>query len=156
LDRPQDVSTLGRGVPSWQTDPMSSYNRVGKDFRDINFCKKTIYDEAKKHGEVNRYSVWAWDGSFFRGTWSVFANPQVFGLIGEAMEIWNGSGNPYNTVAVFVQPHASKTLELVRENGVDVSGQGITHEHESFNGNPGNDQHFSRLMREKYPSRREK
>ena len=146
----------GRGVPSWQTDPMSSYNRVGKDFRDINFCKKTIYDEAKKHGEVNRYSVWAWDGSFFRGTWSVFANPQVFGLIGEAMEIWNGSGNPYNTVAVFVQPHASKTLELVRENGVDVSGQGITHEHESFNGNPGNDQHFSRLMREKYPSRREK
>jgi len=81
----------------------------------------------------------------------VFANPDVFGLIGEAMEIWNGSGNPYDTVAVFVSSRGSKTLQLVRSYGKDASNSNTTFEYDAFNENPGNDQNFVRMMREKYP-----
>ena len=33
-----------KDMPPWQTDKRSSNNNVGKDFRNVNFCMKSIYD----------------------------------------------------------------------------------------------------------------
>jgi len=138
-------------APEWETDKRSIYHEVGDSFRNLNYCKKTIYEEAKKQGEVEEYTLWAWDGMYFRGVFSVYANPSVFGLAGEAMQTWNESGCPYNTAVVFIAKKGSRILHLIRHNGVDVSDQGITYEHESVNMSPSNDQSFVRFLRKEYP-----
>lgn len=143
-----------REVPPWQTDKRSFSNNVGEDFRDINFCKKAIYEEAVKHGEVEEYTFNAWDGHFFRGVFSAYANPATLGFGGMAMEQWNSKGgNAYNTVAVFANKKKSNTLQLVRLYGKDVSDKNIRFEHDSFNLNPSNDNDFVAKMRKEFPPR---
>ena len=143
-----------RPLPPWQTDKRSSYNEVGKDFTNVNFCKKAIYEEAVKHGEYEEYTFDAWDGSFFRGVFSAYANPSSLGFGGMAMEQWNSrGGNPYDTVAVFANKKNGNVLQLVRLRGKDVSDKDIHFQHDSFNQNPSNDNEFVAKMRKEFPSR---
>lgn len=139
------------GHPPWETDRRSSYWEVGKDFSNLNYCKKTIYEEAIKHGDVEEYTISAFDGSFFRGMFSVNANQQALGLAGKAMEIWNGSGNPYATTAVFAWKKVSKKIQLIREYGKDVSDKNEFYQHGFFDTNPDNDQVFINFLRKKFP-----
>jgi len=129
-------------IPEWQTDFRSSHNEVGNDFYNVNYCKKAIYEEAIKHGKVERYMIWAFDGHFFRGVFEVFANEPALELAGKAMYTWNGEH--YDTVAVFASTSNSKVLKLINLRGKPTSG--IEYIHESFNGNPGNDQRFVREL----------
>ena len=134
-------------VPPWQTDPRSSYNIVGDSFGDQNFCKKAIYEEAIKHGDVERWTLYTWDGSFFRAMLVVFANHQSLGFAGEVIEQWE---NYHKTVAVFAWKGLSKTIKLIRHNGQDVSSQDQWFQHEALNSNPGNDSEFVREMKERF------
>lgn len=136
----RDYSRSG-GIPEWQTDERSSYNVVGNDFRNLNFCMKSIYDESIKHGEVRKISFDAFDGSFFRHSFTVYANESSLGYAGQVMAIWNSKGgNPYNTEAVVA--NSPGKVQVVWLKGQDVSDQGIFFEHESFNANPSNDRSF--------------
>jgi hypothetical protein len=137
-----------KDLPPWQTDLRSSYNEVGKDFSNINYCKKSIYDKSVENGGIEslkRWTIWAFDGAFFRGVFTVFSNPQTLGYAGLVMEQWNGSGNPYDTKAVFASQESSHELFLIRLDGRDVSKEMKAFHPETTN--PGNDQEFVRMLR---------
>jgi curved DNA-binding protein CbpA len=147
----EETHRRSAGIPEWQTDKRSTYNEVGRDFRNLNFCKKAIYDKAKESGDVEEYTFWAFDGSYFRGVFSAFCNEQTLGFAGKAMEQWNShGGNSYPTIAVFAKAEGSNTLKLIQLGGADVSGENRTYEDESFNGNPGNDQSFVNRLRQEF------
>jgi len=143
---PQHIVDTGLGVPEWQTDLRSSYNKVGEDATNLNFAKKTIWEKAKELGDVKEVTFWAFDGNSLRGVFSAYANEQVFGYAGEVMEIWNSKGgNP--TEAVLASIPGSKTVQIIRLKGRDVSNDNMFLEHESFNDNPGNDKSFNQKLR---------
>jgi hypothetical protein len=138
-------------LPPWQTDLRSSYNEVGNGFNNLNYCKKSIYDKSVENGgkeSLNRWHIDAFDGTFFRGGFMVFSNPQTLGYAGMVMQKWNEGSNPYNTKAVFASLPGTKELILIRLDGHDVSKEMKKFHHESFNDNPGNDQEFIRMLRD--------
>lgn len=108
------------------------------DFTDMNFFKKTIWELS---GKMERpYTLWGYDGAFFRGVITVYGSPKVFGTMADAMKQWQSNGgNPYPTRAVFVSPGKSKELYLIYADGKYYDQEPIPIEHESFNLNPGND-----------------
>jgi hypothetical protein len=139
-----------RDLPPWQTDSRSSYNEVGGGFRNINFCKKAIYEKAIEKGPVEKWTIQAFDGSYFRGVFIVFCNPETLGFAGEVMDMWNHNGsNSYATNAVFAHKQGSKDLILVRIRGRDVSKEDIVFSHDAFNENPANDTHFMRHLKDR-------
>jgi len=137
-------------LPPWQTDLRSSYNEVGFGFTNLNYCKKSIYDKSVENGgkeSLERWTIWAFDGSFFRGVFTVFCNTQTLGYAGMAMQEWNeGSNSSYNTKAVFASLSDTKELILIRLDGRDVSKEMKKFHHDSTNDNPGNDQEFVRML----------
>jgi len=138
-------------LPPWQTDLRSSYNEVGFGFTNLNYCKKSIYDKSVENGgkeSLERWTIWAFDGSFFRGVFTVFCNTQTLGYAGMAMQKWNEGSNPYNTKAVFASLSDTKELILIRLDGRDVSKEMKKFHHDSTNDNPGNDQEFVRTLRD--------
>jgi curved DNA-binding protein CbpA len=115
-------------VPPWQTDARSSYNGVNENlkFRDINYCKREIYSYSLKNGDVSDYLVSAFDGAFFRGTFTVKTNEASLGFVGEVMEKWNSLGaNPYPTEAVVAARGYSDRWKVIRIKGQDSSGRNI-------------------------------
>lgn len=127
-------------VPAWQTDFRSSYNKVGKNFRDLNFCLMSIYSESMKYGDVSPYVFIAFDGYYFRGQFTAKSNERALGYGGMVMEQWNSHGaNPYETQAVIVSRRESSQWKVVRLNGQDASGKNIIIE---SNGMPYNDKTF--------------
>lgn len=139
-------------VPPWQTDGRASHNRVGKDFRDINFCKKAIYEKAMELGGLLLvYTIAAFDGRYFRGTFTVYSSPKALGYAGMVMEKWNSEGaNPYETDAVFAvhNTDVDKKLLLLRVRGKDVTDKKISFMPDEW---PAwNDQAFCRKLKEKY------
>ena len=151
-ESPQYSHRQSQGLPPWQTDPRSTYNGIGRDFTDINYCKYKIWEKAKESGPVDKWTFQAFDGNFMRGYFAAFANQATLGYGGMVMEIWNSKGaNSYDTIAVFANKEPSKTLHLVRRYGKDVSDRNITFDHGSFNSNPANDDIFMRKIRLEIP-----
>lgn len=137
-----------REIPPWQTDLRSAYNEVGHDFRNLNYCKKIIYEKAIKVGELKRWVILAFDGMFFRGVFTVFCNEPTLDFSGMAMEQWNSYGaNSYPTKAVFAHRTGEKELILIRFKGKEMTDRNIKFIHESFNLNPNNDQDFVKNLR---------
>ncbi len=137
-----------RDIPEWQTDERSS-NNVGQDRGDINYALKDIYEFSQGNGPVEKYTFWAYDGRYLRGTFTAKSNPESFGYAGEVMEDWNGSaGNSYNTVAVLAQKSGAREVKLIRLQGEDFSGQDYWLPFYSINSNPGNDPEFTRNLNE--------
>ncbi len=134
-------------IPPWQTDERSMNNSVGNDFRDINFSKKSIYENSIKNGPVEKYSIDSFDGSFFRGSLSVYTNEKSLGFAGEVMEIWSGEGN--NSFIIATKPGLNKA-QIIRKYGKDVSGSNTSYEFDSFNDYPGNDQSFVDFLRKEF------
>jgi len=137
--------------PEWETDSGGGSYRVGDDFRNVNYFKKRIWEAAKEQGPIEKVTVWAFDGHFFRNSLTVWGNRATYFLMGKGMEIWNSLGaNSYPTEAVLVttedKPNA---VTVIRIKGKDVN---FSLEHESFNQNPSNDPHFAdqlkRLIKE--------
>lgn len=135
-------------TPPWQTDPRSTYDVVGKDHRNLNFNMKYIYEKALEaeggdKTKLKRMTIWAFDGSFARGVFTVFGSDKVYPEMAEAMRIWNShGGNPYQTEAILVSE--SNGLRIIWIKGKDVN---IPIEHESFNANPFNDNAFVRRLK---------
>jgi hypothetical protein len=141
------------GMPPWQTD-FRSTNQFGKDYNDMNFCKKAIYEESIKNSDdIKEFTLWAWDGSFFRSTMTVNTNEDTFDFAGIVMEKWS-SGLNGQIVAVFCNQKYSKGLRLLRLYGKNVfKEKNIIETHDSVNDNPGNDISFNVEMRKKYPEK---
>lgn len=114
-------------------------------YANLYYCEYIIEEKSKQSGPVSPYTFHAWDGTFFRGVFTVKTNPENFDFAGMVMEKWNNSF-PHDTKAVFVDI-GNKSLLLVRLDGKDVSGQNRTFEHESFNKNPSNDPNFVEMLR---------
>lgn len=137
-------------TPPWETDLRNSYFTVGDDFKNLNFCKKSIWEESLKNGSVKKYTIWPFDG-YFRAPFTVWTNEATLGYAGMAMYEWSAKGaNPYNIVAVFAQPYGTKVLRLVYLNGKEAPSPWKEYVHDSFNGNPGNDQHFVNELRNEF------
>jgi curved DNA-binding protein CbpA len=115
-----------------------------EDFHCLNFCKRTAWEISGKppYDADHTYTVWAWDGMYFRGSFSVFAIPEKMFEISKMMEIWDDLG----TVAVFYT-HLSypNKVFLVNLRGKEVNPP-KEFEHESFNQNPGNDAKFKDFL----------
>lgn len=129
------------GIP-----PNSRISR--QDYRDVNFIKKRMW-ELSGHSK-QEWTIWAWDGHYFRNSTTVYGSPEIFHEMAEAMVVWNGQGgNPYDTVAVLASKGKSRVLHVLYYNGEFLDTAPELPEHESFNLNPSNDQGFvNRLNRE--------
>jgi len=144
----RDKEPQENGFPEWQTDSRSSRNTVNEQLRrgDINYCKREIYEESLEQGPVEKYTFWAYDGRYLRGSFTAKSNPESFGIAGEIMEEWNSSS--YNTEAVLVQKPGAHEVKLIRLQGEDFSGQDYWLSFYSINSNPGNDPEFTRKLNE--------
>lgn len=131
--------------PAWQTDSRSRYNRINRnDYTDINYFKKRMWELSGRSHE--KWTIWAFDGHFFRGVLTVFGSPEIFDDMAKAMVTWNSMGaNSYHTRAVFVQKEGEHDISLIWLDGRPVKPP-VHMEHESFNANPGNDQSFTRRL----------
>jgi hypothetical protein len=78
------------------------------DYSDANFIKKRMWELS---GESNvEWTIWAFDGRFFRASTTVYGSPEIFHDMAEAMIMWNShSGNPYETNASGVIVSAAPT-----------------------------------------------
>jgi len=133
----------GREIPPWQTDSRASYNGISReDYTDQNFFKKRMWELSNRSKE--RWTIYAFDGKFFRSTITVFGNPSIFAEMARAMIIWNShGGNAYNTRAIFVQDEDDTDVILIWLDGKNIRPP-LPMEHGSHNRNPGNDPEFVR------------
>lgn len=134
---------------SWDTDSRGSHHISGKN--DINYFKKRMWELCGKSRE-NRYTIWNFDGYFFRGCVTVFGSPKIFPEMAKGMREWDSS---CNSRAVFVTHNSSSDLYLIWSDGQDHNPP-IPFEHDSFNRNPGNDQRFMRKLPEMLDKIRDK
>jgi len=114
------------------------------DYTNINYIKQHLYDLALETGDpIRKWTIWGFDGHFFRGTVTVEGNPKIFKDMAEAMFTWQTQGgNSYPCRAVFVS-HTSEpqTIYLIYADDI-IYDNPIPFYHESFNQNPSNDKHF--------------
>jgi hypothetical protein len=115
-----------------------------QNYTDMNFFKKRMW-ELSDHSNTE-WTIWQFDGHFFRNTITVFGSEDIFHEMAEAMLIWGSSGNPYNTRAIFVSRKNDDILYCIYADGKFYNRHPIPFEHESFNSNPANDQHFVRSL----------
>lgn len=137
----------GRVNPEYQghTGPF----RGNPTFANIDYCKYVIEEKSSKSGSVRPFTFWAWDGDYFRGSFTANTNKQNFDFSADVMEKWNSSGsNAYKTKAVFVSL-GNNNLLLLRLNGQNVSNHNLVYGYDSFNDNPGNDSDLVDTLREK-------
>lgn len=118
------------------------------DYTDVNYFKKQMWELS---GESNHpYTIWAFDGNYFRGVITVFGSPDLFATMARAMYKYNSQGfNRYATQAIFVDDDAdrdSRVILLIWSDGVSYADNPIEFTYEAFNRNPGNDPSFMRRL----------
>lgn len=132
--------------PAWQTDPRSAYNGWAReDYTDLNWFKKRMWELSGQ--SKHRYTIWAYDGRYFRGAVTVFGSREIYQHMARAMvDHTTRGGNRYPVEAVFVQDNDHpEVLMLVWLNGKDLRPP-VPLEHESSNANPSNDQVFMKML----------
>jgi len=132
--------------PIWQTDSRSSNNDIYReDFSDINFCKKNIYEFSITFGKVENWNLIAFDGSFFRHSFTVKTNKDCLHYASLALDTWNSKGgNPYKTEAVIASLGGSGPWQVTRIKGKDVTAKNIILESDGY---PINDRRFSEKLK---------
>lgn len=131
------------GGKSFST-PDDSY--ASTDETNIDYVKRKAWEISGKPPQTPQYecTFWNWDGSFFRGVFTVYATPEKLFEISQMMVKWD---NYFKSVAVFVGfPNHKNSILLVNLRGEDVNPR-KWFTHDSFNRNPGNDQEFVRMLR---------
>jgi hypothetical protein len=155
--RGEENKSRSRDLPPWQTDFRSSYNDVGEDFCNLNFCKKSIWEESLKNGEVDKYSILPFDGNFFRHSFMVMTNDSALGYAGKINFIWNTQcACSYNIKAVFAQKFGSAVIQLVFMPNGDLTPPWKEYSYEYSSGNPGNDMSFIKKLRKEFGESKEK
>jgi hypothetical protein len=111
------------------------------NYTDVNFIKKTMWEMSGK--SKTEFTIWGYDGAYFRGVTTVFGSPKIFDEMAKAMIMWQTKGgNPYSCRAVFVNKKNSKDMYLVYADGTFYGNNPIKLTHKAFNANPGNDRRF--------------
>lgn len=108
------------------------------DYTDINYIKREMWLKSGKSKLA--FTIWGYDGAFFRGTVTVYGSKEIFDEMAKAMITWQTKGgNPYQCRAVFITRGSRMWLAYA-----DGRFYADTHpmEHDSPNQNPGNDQKF--------------
>ena len=138
-----------RQAHPWQTDPRGSTEIYRNDLTDLNFAKKSIYEHAS--APRVRVTLQGFDGSYGRSIFTAFSSLDDLGYAAKVLEAW---GEPYHkkngvfdAVIGVLDPWSSRSVRVLRIRGTDVSGLGLTLDHESFNQNPFNDSSFARRLR---------
>lgn len=119
---------------------------VEPNFRDLRYCKKYIKQESEKNGPTREFTLWNFDGSFFRDVMTVETNEESFPLAASIFERWIDFFKP---LAIFVSI-GDNQIKLLKINGQPVHNQNKIYIHDSFNANPGNDQSFVRELRKEF------
>jgi hypothetical protein len=132
--------------PVWQTDSRSAYNSWSReDYNDANWFKKRMW-ELSQHS-THRWTIYAFDGRFFRSSITVFGNSKIFDHMAQAMVRFNShGGNPYHTEAVFVQDKDHPDVIILVWNNGRLVKPPVPLEHESPNANPSNDVRFMQQL----------
>jgi curved DNA-binding protein CbpA len=139
-----DILKLGGGRGHYR-----SVNTSGGDkdnLNNIDNVKRKAYEISGNPpmDADHEYTIWNFDGHYFRGVFTVFAVPEKLFEISRMMQIWDST---FNSVAVFFtqRKYPSKVF-LINHKGVEVAPpKGF--EHDSFNQNPGNDSAFVNHLR---------
>jgi curved DNA-binding protein CbpA len=135
-----------RETPTWAwagySGGLPPYSDISReDYTDVNYIKKRMWELSNKSTE--EWTIWQFDGNFFRNAFVVYGNKEIFRDMAEAMKTWGERGNPYPTEAIFAQNKTKpQFLYLIYLGGKYISSNNPILEHESFNMNPGNDIHF--------------
>ena len=141
-DRPTGWAQAG-----WSGGAPNSDQIYNQNFHDLNYCKKTAWEISGKppFDAAHVYTMWNWDGAYFRGVFSVYAVPEKLFEISKMMVIWD---RWFKSEAVFFTKKTDDAgqIYLVNLRGQEVSPPKLF-EHESFNKNAGNDQSFVNFLR---------
>ncbi len=120
--------------------PPSGNYRPSMD--DVNYIKKRMWELSGKSRE--EHTVHQFDGNFFRKLFTTYGSDDIHHHMAHAMLHWgsnHSSGHNFPTKAIFVSKKKEpRKLHMIWANGRHTTGHSI--EHESFNHNPDNDQHF--------------
>lgn len=132
------------GGSSAKPQPASrDWSERAPDFHHIDYVKHYFADRAKGKTGASDWTVTAFDGNFQRGTFTVRGTPEDFGEMGRVMAIWDRF---YDVQAVFVNNRQmTNEILLVWLDGKPLP-EPISFEHDSFNMNWSNDQHFVRRL----------
>lgn len=138
----QQKTSSSNRQPEWQTDPRSGYNGWAReDYTDVNWLKKRMW-ELSGHSR-HKWTLWAFDGKYFRASVTVFGTRDLYGEMARAMVTYTSRGsNRYPVEAVFAQDQDHPdVIVLIWLDGKDVRPP-VPLEHESPNNNPSNDPRF--------------
>ena len=143
-ERPNKPS--GWAQAGWSGGIPYNSHIYNETFHDLNFCKKTAWEISGKPpcNKDNEYTIWNWDGNFFRGVFSVYAVPEKLFEISKMMQEWDSWIN--STAVFFTKKNDSNRIYLVNLRGKEINPP-KEFEHESFNANAGNDQSFVNFLR---------
>jgi hypothetical protein len=121
-----------------------------QNYTDMNFIKKKMWELSGK--SKTAWTLWGFDGTFFRNTLTVYGSPQIFAEMGRALKEWQTKGgNPYQCRAVLAnRKQAPHEMYVIWVEGCNFNHMPV----ESFpvlttdsaNMNPGNDQNFARRL----------
>lgn len=148
--KPSNNRQEGWAQAGWSGGMPFSSHIYNETFQDLNFCRKTAWEISGKppFDKDHEYTIWNWDGNFFRGVFSVYAVPEKLFDISKMMVEWD---NWNHSAAVFVTQKTKPNKIFV----VNVQGRKIDPplklEHDSFNSNPGNDNSFVSMLRRSFP-----
>lgn len=116
------------------------------NYTDMNYIMKRMWELSGESHDV--WTIWGFDGYFFRGVLSVYGNKSIFNEMAKAMIEWQTKGgNPYSCRAVFItNKHVTDVMWLIYSDGTFYGDDPILFNHESTNANPSNDQQFMRRL----------
>lgn len=145
-------SSKKEGVPVWQTDSRSAYNKINQeDYSDLNYIMKKAWELSGSNPnptERDKTTFWNFDGKYSRGAFTVYANQRrpVQREIAKAMLKWDWI-NP-NSKAVIAIPFGATSVTVFPVIDGDVEDSFDMPFGDSFNRNPFNDQQFVKRLQD--------
>lgn len=122
----------------WHGGMPPGYTRINReDYTDLNFILKTMWEKSD-HSQT-KWTVWNFDGRFFRGVFTVFGNESILKDMAEAMLTWDKYNRSY---AIFAQKQNSNDNHLIYLDGTYLNGGSIF----SINNQERNNENFRREL----------
>lgn len=73
------------GSVPWQPDPNDASIIHKKDYSDLNFIKKSVFERSQRMGNTELLKAWSWDGRRFRRVIAVYGNDFALEELGRAL-----------------------------------------------------------------------
>lgn len=104
----------------WYGGYPPGYEIYRENYKDLHYIQKTMWE--KSGGSNQRWHVMHFDGSFFRGIFSVFGNESIFTDMAEAMNTWERYHKLY---AIFANKEGTDEHHLIYLDGKYLNGNTI-------------------------------